>query len=171
MAARYNCMTIQHWTVKDLRQKWESLKREARKDAAMHRQALHKTGGGPSVEIKVNPAVEQVKEILQLSADGMESVFDRDRISDAAPVPAPEQENMPAVKVVCMGPDVTEVDGKEISCEMVEMLDIDIDDRETYAQEMFETVPGGSSDWSSYKSAMLKSAKNKKLKRKIAAVM
>lgn len=81
ISARYNGTTTQPRTAKDLRQKFESLKRETRKDIATRRNMILKTGGGPKVEIKCNPIIEIVKEILQKSSEGLKSSFDCDKIS------------------------------------------------------------------------------------------
>ncbi|XP_068086809.1 myb/SANT-like DNA-binding domain-containing protein 3 [Anabrus simplex] len=78
IAADFNAQTTTGRTGEQLRQKFDSLKKETRKYCAKLRQQRLQTGGGPHTEIKANPLYDRVQGLIKLSAEGNQSVFDSD---------------------------------------------------------------------------------------------
>ncbi|XP_063223586.1 fibrinogen silencer-binding protein-like [Bacillus rossius redtenbacheri] len=176
ICTRYNSITTQSRTTKELRQKYEALKRDARKDSALRRQALLQTGGGPGIEIKNNIVLEKIKELLQLSADGLSSIFDCDRICDAQVSVATvepgevQEEILETLEEIAEKASCWEHLREEDYYETVELQGVP---DSTLATASVISATGNSEretdDWSSYKPSMLRKAKNCKLKEKIAA--
>ncbi|XP_068086503.1 uncharacterized protein [Anabrus simplex] len=69
IAADFNAQTTTGRTGEQLRQKFDSLKKETRKYCAKLRQQRLQTGGGPHTEIKANPLYDRVQELIKLSAE------------------------------------------------------------------------------------------------------
>lgn len=76
----FNARTTTQRTTDQLRQKYESLKKETRKYFAKQRQLKLATGGGPSVENKSHVIYDKVFEIIKLSTEGRPSNFDSDAL-------------------------------------------------------------------------------------------
>lgn len=78
----YNAQTTAHRTPEQLRQKYDSLKKETRKYYAQLKQERLKTGGGcgggPHIEHKFEIVYSKVHRLIKLSTDGHESNFDSD---------------------------------------------------------------------------------------------
>lgn len=67
---------------KHLKSKYDALKRDTRKKAALIRAEHYKTGGGSSSAPILTSAEEKLKDMILLSVDGTESVFDSDLLLD-----------------------------------------------------------------------------------------
>ena len=65
-------------TAHQLRSKFETLKRAARKESADARNQSLQTGGGPLAEFKWDPLLSIIREIIELSCVGLPSVLDTD---------------------------------------------------------------------------------------------
>ena len=65
-------------TAEQLRSKFETLKRAARKESADARNQSFQTGGGPFTEFKWDPLLSDIREIIKLSCVGLPSMFDTD---------------------------------------------------------------------------------------------
>ncbi|XP_063372048.1 uncharacterized protein LOC134660233 [Cydia amplana] len=69
-----------HRTSKNLRLKYEGIKRDTRKKSALIRAETYRTGGGSSTAPVLTPSESKVKDMILLSVDGMESNFDSDSL-------------------------------------------------------------------------------------------
>ena len=78
ISSSYNAQTTANRTAEQLRQKYDSLKKEARKYAAKKRQHRLQTGGGPADTVKPNIIFDKILELIKLSSEGHESYFDSD---------------------------------------------------------------------------------------------
>lgn len=65
-------------STKTLKVKYEGLKRTVRKKSAACRSELYRTGGGKNTAPPLDNVEEQIKAMITLSADGLESIFDSD---------------------------------------------------------------------------------------------
>lgn len=67
-------------TTKTLKVKYEGLKRLVRKKSAAIRSELYRTGGGRNTAPPLDNVEEQIKSLISLSTDGMQSIYDSDVI-------------------------------------------------------------------------------------------
>lgn len=67
-------------SLKTLKVKYEGLKRTVRKKAAAIRSELYRTGGGKNTAPLLDNVEEQIKTMITLSTDGMESIYDSDKL-------------------------------------------------------------------------------------------
>lgn len=67
---------------KHLKLKYEALKRNTRKKAAIVRAERYKTGGGTSSVPPLTPVEVKIKEMILLSVEGDESICDSDQINN-----------------------------------------------------------------------------------------
>ncbi|CAI6367375.1 unnamed protein product [Macrosiphum euphorbiae] len=66
-------------SIKNLRSKYDSMKKEVRKSVAKQKKYVTGTGGGPFIsEVKLSPALEQLHQNIKLSSDGLICQFDSD---------------------------------------------------------------------------------------------
>ncbi|XP_074034738.1 uncharacterized protein [Leptinotarsa decemlineata] len=68
--------------VKNLKCKYDALKRDTRKKASFVKAELYRTGGGTSKALPLTPVEEKVKEMVLLSIEGDESLYDSDKINN-----------------------------------------------------------------------------------------
>lgn len=65
--------------MKNLRSKYDSMKKEVRKSVAKQKKYVTGTGGGPFIsEVKLSPALEQLHQNIKLGSDGLICQFDSD---------------------------------------------------------------------------------------------
>jgi len=65
--------------MKNLRTKYDSMKKEVRKSVAKQKKNVTGTGGGPFIsEAKLSPALEQLHQNIKLSSDGLICLYDSD---------------------------------------------------------------------------------------------
>ena len=77
LAARFNALVGSGRTAKQLRMKWDSLKKTTRKRYSSIKNSLYKTGGGPG-EGELTKWEERILFLVGISATGIECVFDSD---------------------------------------------------------------------------------------------
>lgn len=77
ISKHYNSQSTVPRSGEQLRQKFDSLKKESRKYAGKKRQLMLQTGGGPSTH-KINEALERVLGIINITAEGYAGNFDSD---------------------------------------------------------------------------------------------
>lgn len=65
---------------KNLRGKWENLKKETKKKFANAKQELYKTGGGPYAVPKMGSNDLEIQNIVGLASQGLDNTFDNDNI-------------------------------------------------------------------------------------------
>ncbi|XP_068086738.1 uncharacterized protein [Anabrus simplex] len=145
IAADFNAQTTTGRTGEQLRQKFDSLKKETRKYCAKLRQQRLQTGGGPHTEIKANPLYDRVQGLIKLSAEGNQSVFD----SDAT--------------FLCEVP-VESASGDSLQLLNVELdKDTDIQTEEDGSVSLpFDDLPSSSTEitWNKYSPGMLRTPKH-----------
>ncbi|CAG9130995.1 unnamed protein product [Plutella xylostella] len=67
-------------SAKNLKTKYEGLKRETRKKSACIRAETYRTGGGTSTAVPLTDTELKIKDMILLSVDGMKSDFDSDHV-------------------------------------------------------------------------------------------
>ena len=63
-----------------LKKKYDNVKKVTKKRYADEKCALHGTGGGPSMPSSITKIDEEVKALIGMQVDGLDSVYDSDRI-------------------------------------------------------------------------------------------
>ncbi|RVE45124.1 hypothetical protein evm_010233 [Chilo suppressalis] len=92
---KFNSLSsVRFRSAKALKIKYDGLKRDTRKKSAAIRAETYRTGGGPSTAPILTPSEEKVKDMILLSVEGMNSLFDSDQI------PAIESSELKMIPVV-----------------------------------------------------------------------
>ncbi|KAF9411157.1 hypothetical protein HW555_005747 [Spodoptera exigua] len=109
-------------STKTLKVKYEGLKRTVRKKSAACRSELYRTGGGKNTAPPLDNVEEQIKAMITLSADGLESIFDSDVLpqnqEDTIDVPKMEE----FLRIPPLQMDTTEVVESEATQNQVVLL-------------------------------------------------
>ncbi|KAF0687775.1 myb/SANT-like DNA-binding domain-containing protein 4, partial [Aphis craccivora] len=136
-------------SIKNLRSKYDSMKKEVRKSVAKQKKYVTGTGGGPFIgEAKLSPALEQLHQNIKLSSDGLICQFD----SDSTHI------NLKSTDELDFGIMMEEIDDPSI-------LEENILEENNSPSNSTDTIRVNFSD---YSAAMLQTAKPKELKRKIS---
>ncbi|RVE41818.1 hypothetical protein evm_013540 [Chilo suppressalis] len=80
----FNASSSRHRTMKQLKYKFDNMKKSARKDASRERQERRRTGGGqlPGTSSSDHPDKDWMRSLIFLSADGMEATYDDDTLPE-----------------------------------------------------------------------------------------
>ena len=78
IATKFNACTTRPRSAEQLRSKYESLKKETRKETTKARNLQLQTGGGPYNDFTWDPILAKIRELIELSCVGMNSQFDSD---------------------------------------------------------------------------------------------
>lgn len=81
IASEFNSSSgVSYRDSKILKNKYENIKKRTKKKSAVEKSSIFHTGGGPSENITYTPVEEQVKDILGVRIDGLDSKLDDDAL-------------------------------------------------------------------------------------------
>ncbi|KAJ8737705.1 hypothetical protein PYW08_000300 [Mythimna loreyi] len=81
---QFNASSSRHRSVKQLKYKFDNMKKSARKEASKERQERRRTGGGqvPGMSTSDHSEKDWMRSLMVLSADGLESTYDDDTLPE-----------------------------------------------------------------------------------------
>ncbi|XP_069697110.1 uncharacterized protein [Periplaneta americana] len=174
ISKEFNSTSTNTRTPKQLRNKFESLKKDTRKSAAAERQRRLQTGGGPPTEVKPNEIFEKVRELIHLSVEGLPSIFDSDLMPEGATEPSSTDagtgNNIAVNEYHSDSQHKSEVFEVEPDVPIISPGSTGADGVEGSFPAGLSTQHSESDDWSNYTPRMLKKRKSKPLRNALTAM-
>ncbi|KAJ8717013.1 hypothetical protein PYW08_005412 [Mythimna loreyi] len=99
---QFNASSSRHRSVKQLKYKFDNMKKSARKEASKERQESRRTGGGqvPGMSTSDHSEKDWMRSLMVLSADGLESTYDDDTLPENVELTGDVGTLTPAAQVV-----------------------------------------------------------------------
>ncbi|KAH9642804.1 hypothetical protein HF086_012298 [Spodoptera exigua] len=98
---QFNASNSRYRSIKQLKYKFDNLKKSARKEASKEHQERRRTGGGqvPGMSSSDHTEKDWMRSLIVLSADGLESTYDDDILPDNVELTGDEETLIPAAQV------------------------------------------------------------------------
>lgn len=91
LTQEFNAVNGSHRYTKNIRCKYENLKKTAKKKFALEKNNIYKTGGGVDPPVPITNVDEKIKTLISVSLEGLENPGDGDRKDEVVPEPDQQQ--------------------------------------------------------------------------------
>ncbi|KAJ8909942.1 hypothetical protein NQ315_004008 [Exocentrus adspersus] len=100
---KFNAACATGRSAKMLRNKWDSLKKTAKKEYAKYKQNFYRTGGGPAVDMKIiSEIIKKILDIIGVGATGTHCKFDCDYGTIAILTSLVDKNSIVKVSTLCL---------------------------------------------------------------------